>query len=91
MAAASSCKAMRAVAKVHIAARVQQYFPKSVVVANKTHQPCLGREQDDNLWKGIAEIKWGDVALQLGRDSSLAGDGRWFSFCQHRVCLRSNQ
>ena len=54
------------------------------------HAPML-QSQDDTFWRGIAENKWGEGALQLGRDSGLAGDGLWFGFCQHRICLRSSQ
>lgn len=47
--------------------------------------------QDDNLWRGIAFLKWGDKALRLSIDNQLVGLGRWFQFCQHRICLRRNE
>ena len=47
--------------------------------------------QDDNLWRGIATAKWGDAALALSREAGLVGPGKWFSFCQHRMCVSSRE
>ena len=89
MGAASTCQALRAIAKVHVGALFGSYVLRHAIVL-KTRQLMI-LSQDDTFWRGIAEIKWGDDALQLGRDSGLAGDGLWFGFCQHRICLRSSQ
>lgn len=41
-------------------------------------------EKDAELWRRLAEAKWGHCAVDLraGRHTD------WFAFCRHRICLR---
>ena len=47
--------------------------------------------QDDKLWMGIATAKWREAALALSQEAGLVGPGKWYSFCQHRMCMKSHE
>ena len=40
--------------------------------------------QDAELWRRLAEAKWGHRAIDL----RAGGHTDWLAFCRHRICVR---
>ncbi|CAL5229426.1 g12748 [Coccomyxa viridis] len=46
--------------------------------------------QDNELWRQLAEAKWGATAVALSAKNGVAGPETWFAFCQHRMCVKQH-
>ena len=47
--------------------------------------------QDNELWRQLADTKWGSKAISLSAESGIAGPETWFAFCQHRMCIKQHR
>ncbi len=47
--------------------------------------------QDNELWRQLAEAKWGAPAVALSAKNGIAGPDTWFTFCQHRMCVKQHR
>ena len=47
--------------------------------------------QDNELWRQLAETKWGSKAISLSAQNGIAGPETWFAFCQHRMCIKQHR
>lgn len=47
--------------------------------------------QDNELWRQLAESKWGPTAVSLSAENGIAGPDTWFAFCQHRMCVKEHR
>lgn len=47
--------------------------------------------QDNELWRQLAEAKWGGTAVALSAENGIAGPETWFAFCRHRMCVKQHR